>query len=139
MYIFKVMIIIIHNHAVLLFIFIRFATLLHSCLASIKKGSKKASAKEITLASHAIGKILTKLRLFSIYNVCCFCYLHIKFHSIAGCLALTVGCSDNAREIFEESVTPLDESLARNKNISVRSLEMLSCILFFSLFSFYDF
>ena len=59
------MIIIIHNHVVLLFIFIRFATLLHSCLASIKKGSKKASAKEITLASHAIGKILTKLRLFS--------------------------------------------------------------------------
>jgi len=44
---------------------------------------------------------------------------------------LTVGCSDNAREIFEESVTPLDESLARSKNISVRSLEMLSCILFF--------
>lgn len=36
---------------------IRFATLLHSCLASIKKGSKKASAEEIVLASHAIGKM----------------------------------------------------------------------------------
>lgn len=77
----------------------KFATLLHSCLASIKKGSKKASAKEITLASHAIG-----------------------------CLALTVGCSDNAREIFEESVTPLDESLARSKNISL--LDCLAIITF---------
>jgi hypothetical protein len=44
--------------------------------------------------------------------------LIIKFDSIAGCLALTVECSDNACEIFEESVTSLDESLARNKNVS---------------------
>ncbi|XP_061358012.1 uncharacterized protein LOC133302272 isoform X2 [Gastrolobium bilobum] len=60
----------------------KFATLLHQCLASIKKGSKKASTTEIALASHTIGM-----------------------------LALTVGCGDNAREIFEESIRPLDEYL----------------------------
>lgn len=37
------------------FLFIRFATLLHQCLGAIKKGSKKASTKEVALASHAIG------------------------------------------------------------------------------------
>ena len=50
--------------------FIRFATLLHQCLASIKKGSKKASAKEIALASHAIGKILINFCMLDVasYN-----------------------------------------------------------------------
>ncbi|XP_004501519.1 uncharacterized protein [Cicer arietinum] len=76
----------------------KFATLLHQCLASIKKGSKKASAKEITLASHAIG-----------------------------CLALTVGCSDNAREIFEDSVSPLDESLARSTEV-LKVPSLLDCL-----------
>lgn len=55
--------------------FIRFATLLHQCLASIKKGSKKASAKEIALASHAIGMILSNLHLF--YIAYCLYRLHI--------------------------------------------------------------
>lgn len=45
---------------------IRFATLLHQCLSSIKKGSKKTSAKEIALASHAIGKNLSNLSMLSI-------------------------------------------------------------------------
>ncbi|KAK7283252.1 hypothetical protein RIF29_12654 [Crotalaria pallida] len=76
----------------------KFATLLHQCLASIKKGSKKASAKEIALASHAIG-----------------------------CLALTVGCGDNAREIFEESVRPLDESLASKTDVS-KIPSLLECL-----------
>ncbi|KAK7311378.1 hypothetical protein RJT34_09487 [Clitoria ternatea] len=75
----------------------KFATLLHQCLASIKKGAKKASAKEIALASHAIGV-----------------------------LALTVGCGDNAREIFEESVRPLDESLA-SKDVS-KMPSLLECL-----------
>ncbi|KAL2963832.1 hypothetical protein AAZX31_17G222900 [Glycine max] len=70
----------------------KFATLLHQCLASIKKGSKKASAKEIALASHAIGL-----------------------------LTLTVGCSDNAREIFEESIEP-----AKTKPIWLS--ELLECL-----------
>ncbi|GAU31182.1 hypothetical protein TSUD_316070 [Trifolium subterraneum] len=76
----------------------QFATMLHQCLASIKKGSKKASAKEITLASHAIG-----------------------------CLALTVGCSDNAREIFEECITHLDESLARTTDV-MKAPSLLDCL-----------
>nr|ADD09560.1 unknown [Trifolium repens] len=76
----------------------KFATMLHQCLASIKKGSKKASAKEITLASHAIG-----------------------------CLALTVGCSDNAREIFEECITHLDESLARTTDV-MKAPSLLDCL-----------
>ncbi|RDX82193.1 Interferon-related developmental regulator 1, partial [Mucuna pruriens] len=81
----------------------KFATLLHQCLASIKKGSKKASAKEIALASHAIG-----------------------------CLALTVGCGDKAREIFEESIRPLDESLTSRIDVSKISslLECLAIITF---------
>ncbi|KAG2400500.1 uncharacterized protein HKW66_Vig0096460 [Vigna angularis] len=76
----------------------RFATLLHQCLSSIKKGSKKTSAKEITLASHAIG-----------------------------CLALTVGCGDNAREIFEESIRPLDESLTSTIDVS-KIPSLLECL-----------
>ncbi|PNX74804.1 interferon-related developmental regulator 1-like protein, partial [Trifolium pratense] len=72
--------------------------MLHQCLASIKKGSKKASAKEITLACHAIG-----------------------------CLALTVGCSDNAREIFEECITHLDESLARTTDV-MKAPSLLDCL-----------
>ncbi|KAE8670213.1 activating signal cointegrator 1 complex subunit 2-like isoform X1 [Hibiscus syriacus] len=55
----------------------KFATLLHQCLNSIKKGS----SKEISLASHVIGL-----------------------------LALTVGPGDNAREILEESITPISQA-----------------------------
>ncbi|ESW08749.1 hypothetical protein PHAVU_009G071500 [Phaseolus vulgaris] len=76
----------------------KFATLLHQCLASIKKGTKKASAKEIALASHAIG-----------------------------CLALTVGCGDNAREIFEESIRHLDESLTSRIDVS-KTPSLLECL-----------
>ncbi|QCE16463.1 interferon-related developmental regulator 1-like [Vigna unguiculata] len=76
----------------------KFATLLHQCLSSIKKGSKKTSAKEIALASHAIG-----------------------------CLALTVGCGDNAREIFEESIRPLDESLTSKIDVS-KIPSLLECL-----------
>ncbi|KAK0575440.1 hypothetical protein LWI29_000600 [Acer saccharum] len=56
----------------------KFATLLHQCLSSVKRGS----SNEIALASHAIGL-----------------------------LALTVGCGDRAREIWEESVTPFSQAL----------------------------
>ncbi|XP_044511423.1 interferon-related developmental regulator 1-like isoform X2 [Mangifera indica] len=56
----------------------KFATLLHQCLGSMKKGS----SREIALASQAIGL-----------------------------LALTVGFGDNAREILEESVTPISQAL----------------------------
>lgn len=76
----------------------KFATLLHQCLSSLKKGYKKASAKEIALASHAIG-----------------------------CLALTVGCGDNAREIFEESIRPLDESLTSRIDVS-KTPSLLECL-----------
>ncbi|KAI4337053.1 hypothetical protein L6164_015510 [Bauhinia variegata] len=76
----------------------KFATLLHQCLSSIKKGTKKASAKEIALASHAIGL-----------------------------LALTVGCGDNALEIYEESVRHLDESLTCGSDTSKIS-SLLECL-----------
>ncbi|XP_028796072.1 interferon-related developmental regulator 1 [Neltuma alba] len=71
----------------------KFATLLHQCLGALKKGSKKASANEIALAAHAIGL-----------------------------LALTVGCGDNAREIYEESVRLLDESLSGSDASKISSL-----------------
>ncbi|QCD99031.1 Armadillo-type fold [Vigna unguiculata] len=77
----------------------KFATLLHLCLASIKKGSKKASAKEIALASHVIGL-----------------------------LSLTVGCGDNrAREIFEETARPLDEFLTSKSDLT-RIPSLLACL-----------
>ncbi|KAK7321642.1 hypothetical protein VNO77_32476 [Canavalia gladiata] len=76
----------------------KFATLLHQCLASIKKGSKKASAKEIALACHAIGL-----------------------------LALTVGYSDNAREIFEEAVCPLDEFITSKYDLT-KIPSLLECL-----------
>ncbi|OIV96363.1 hypothetical protein TanjilG_09790 [Lupinus angustifolius] len=76
----------------------KFATLLHQCLASVKKGSKKASSKEIALAAHAIG-----------------------------CLALTVGCGNNAHEIFEESIRPIDESLASKSDVS-KMPSLLECL-----------
>ncbi|XP_027330007.1 interferon-related developmental regulator 1-like isoform X3 [Abrus precatorius] len=76
----------------------KFATLLHQCLASIKRGSKKASAKEIALACHAIAL-----------------------------LALTVGSGDNVREIFEESVRPLDEFLTSKSDLS-KTPSLLECL-----------
>lgn len=76
----------------------KFATLLHQCLASIKRGSKQASAKEVALASHVIGL-----------------------------LALTVECGDNAREIFEESIRPLDEFLT-SKSDSIKVPSLLECL-----------
>ncbi|XP_047171732.1 interferon-related developmental regulator 1 isoform X1 [Vigna umbellata] len=77
----------------------KFATLLHLCLASIKKGSKKASAKEIALASHVIGL-----------------------------LSLTVGCGDNrAREIFEETARPLDEFLTSKSDLT-KIPSLLGCL-----------
>ncbi|WVY89782.1 hypothetical protein V8G54_035296 [Vigna mungo] len=77
----------------------RFATLLHLCLASIKKGAKKASAKEIALASHVIGL-----------------------------LSLTVGYGDNrAREIFEETARPLDEFLTSKSDLT-KNPSLLGCL-----------
>lgn len=114
--------------------FIRFATLLHHCLGSIRKGSKKASAKEIALASHAIGKILINMLVFHIV----FIHSNINFKSFVGLLALTVGCGDKAREIFKESIDFLDESLASGLDASKISVSrifkiMLGLVLNFSL------
>ncbi|XP_030466598.1 uncharacterized protein LOC115685651 [Syzygium oleosum] len=77
----------------------KFATLLHQCIASIKKGS----AKEVSLASHAIGL-----------------------------LALTVGCGDNAREILEETVPTLSQALKIGADSSKISalLECLAIVTF---------
>ncbi|XP_022772916.1 interferon-related developmental regulator 1-like isoform X2 [Durio zibethinus] len=72
----------------------KFATLLHQCLNSIKKGSKK----EISLASHAIGL-----------------------------LALTVGLGDNAREILEESITPLSQAF-KSGSESSKIASLLECL-----------
>ncbi|GKA84183.1 putative heat shock protein 70 family protein [Tanacetum coccineum] len=56
----------------------KFATMSHQCMNSIKKGS----AKEVALASHAIGL-----------------------------LALITGSGKNAQEILEDAVTPIAEAL----------------------------
>ncbi|KAI3460155.1 hypothetical protein Pfo_016818 [Paulownia fortunei] len=77
----------------------KFATLLHQCLNSIKKGS----AKEVALASHAIGL-----------------------------LALTTGPGEKAQEILEESVSPISEALRIRPETSKISslLECLAVITF---------
>ncbi|KAA8537848.1 hypothetical protein F0562_027572 [Nyssa sinensis] len=74
-------------------------TLLHQCLNSIKRGS----AKEISLASHAIGL-----------------------------LALTTGPGDKAKEILEESVPLISQALkSRSETSKISSLlECLAVITF---------
>ncbi|XP_044511422.1 interferon-related developmental regulator 1-like isoform X1 [Mangifera indica] len=72
----------------------KFATLLHQCLGSMKKGS----SREIALASQAIGL-----------------------------LALTVGFGDNAREILEESVTPISQALKARPE-SLKTAALLECL-----------
>ncbi|KAL5777608.1 hypothetical protein ACOSP7_010534 [Xanthoceras sorbifolium] len=72
----------------------KFATLLHQCLGSVKRGS----SKEIALASHAVGL-----------------------------LALTVGFGESAREIFEESVTPLSQAL-KSGSESSKLASLLECL-----------
>ncbi|KAL7127566.1 hypothetical protein ABFS83_14G261300 [Erythranthe nasuta] len=72
----------------------KFATLLHQCLNSVKKGS----AKEVTLAAHAIGL-----------------------------LSLTVGPGDKALEILEESFVPISEALRIHPETSKTS-SLLQCL-----------
>ncbi|KAJ0025675.1 hypothetical protein Pint_08652 [Pistacia integerrima] len=72
----------------------KFATLLHQCLGSMKRGS----SREIALASHAIGL-----------------------------LALTVGFGDNAREILDESVTPISQALKAGSESS-KTAALLECL-----------
>ncbi|XP_042018330.1 interferon-related developmental regulator 1-like isoform X1 [Salvia splendens] len=72
----------------------KFATLLHQCLNSIKKGSPK----EVALACHVIGL-----------------------------LALTAGSGEKAREIFEESVSPISEALKSTFETSI-ILSLLACL-----------
>ncbi|KAL6527346.1 hypothetical protein OROGR_016436 [Orobanche gracilis] len=77
----------------------KFVTLLHQCLNSIKKGS----AKEVALASHAIGL-----------------------------LSLTSGPGEKAQEILEESVSSISEALrVRPETSKISSLlECLAIITF---------
>ncbi|PSS19708.1 Interferon-related developmental regulator like, partial [Actinidia chinensis var. chinensis] len=72
----------------------KFVTLLHQCLNSVKRGS----AKEISLASHAIGL-----------------------------LALTTGPGDKAQEILEESVLPISQDLKSRSEASKIS-SLLDCL-----------
>lgn len=76
------------------FVEAKFATLLHQCLNSIKKGS----AKEVALASHAIGL-----------------------------LALTAGPGEKAQEILEESLTPISDAL-RMRPETTKILSLLQCL-----------
>lgn len=106
----------------MLFVFLnRFATLLHRCLNSVKKGS----AKEISLASHAIGIYLKLLILYNWFSWlckrskhCCICI---------GLLALTAGMGEKAQEILEESVTPISEALrSRSEASKIASVYYIS-------------
>lgn len=72
----------------------KFATMLHQCLNSVKKGS----AKEVALASHAIGL-----------------------------LALTAGSGKKAQEILEESVVPISEAL-KSRSESSKIASLLDCL-----------
>ncbi|KAM0019242.1 putative armadillo-like helical protein [Helianthus debilis subsp. tardiflorus] len=72
----------------------KFATMLHQCLNSIKKGS----AKEIALASNAIGL-----------------------------LALTAGPGKKSQEILEEAITPISEAL-KSRSDSSKIASLLDCL-----------
>lgn len=72
----------------------KFATLLQQCLNSIKKGS----AKEVALASHAIGL-----------------------------LALTAGPGEKAQEILEESLSPISDAL-RTRPETSKTVSLLQCL-----------
>lgn len=72
----------------------KFATLLHQCLNCVKRGS----AKEVALASHAIGL-----------------------------LALTTGYGKKAQEILEEAVFPISEAL-RSHSESSKIASLLECL-----------
>ncbi|KAD4385490.1 hypothetical protein E3N88_25658 [Mikania micrantha] len=72
----------------------KFATMLHQCLNSIKKGS----AKEVALASRAIGL-----------------------------LALTAGSGKKAEEILEESISPISEAL-KSRFESSKTASLLDCL-----------
>ncbi|EPS61999.1 hypothetical protein M569_12794, partial [Genlisea aurea] len=72
----------------------KFATMLHQCLNSVKKGS----AREVALASHAIGL-----------------------------LALTAGPGQKAEEILKESIIPLSDAL-RNQPQATKMSELLECL-----------
>ncbi|KAK9756412.1 hypothetical protein RND81_01G095200 [Saponaria officinalis] len=72
----------------------KFATLLHQCLSCIKRGS----AKETSLASHAIGL-----------------------------LALTTGSGKNAREILEDSLPVISQAL-RSRSESSKIASLLECL-----------
>ncbi|KAH6781121.1 interferon-related developmental regulator family protein / IFRD protein family [Perilla frutescens var. hirtella] len=76
------------------FVETKFATLLQQCLNSIKKGS----AKEVALASHAIGL-----------------------------LALTAGPGEKAQEILEESISPISDALRIRPETS-KTLSLLQCL-----------
>ena len=84
----------------------RFATLLHQCLNSIKKGS----SKEISLASRAIGKycLVTLTVSITMHPYANKLFDHIQS---VGLLALTVGEGDNAREILTESIPTISQTL----------------------------
>ncbi|KAK9287519.1 hypothetical protein L1049_015940 [Liquidambar formosana] len=73
-----------------------FATLMHRCLNSIKRGSPK----EICLASHVMGL-----------------------------LAITIGCGDNAHELFEESLPPLSQALKHGAE-ATKILDCLAIVTF---------
>lgn len=90
----------------------RFVTLLHQCLNSIKKGS----AKEISLASHAIGSTLTLI----FPQVLFFFWISEVLNTISfvGLLALTTGPGDKAQEILEESITPILQALKSGSEAS---------------------
>ncbi|KAL8216181.1 hypothetical protein R6Q57_023018 [Mikania cordata] len=72
----------------------KFATMLHQCLNSIKKGS----AKEVALASRAIGL-----------------------------LALTAGSGKKAEEILVESISPISEAL-KSRFESSKTASLLDCL-----------
>ncbi|KAB2093311.1 hypothetical protein ES319_A02G088300v1 [Gossypium barbadense] len=72
----------------------KFATLLHRCLNSLKKGS----SKEISLASRTVGL-----------------------------LALTIGPGDKAREILEESITPVSQAFKSGYESS-KIASLLECL-----------
>ncbi|XP_047950648.1 interferon-related developmental regulator 1-like isoform X2 [Salvia hispanica] len=76
------------------FVETKFATFLQQCLNSIKKGS----AKEVSLASHAIGL-----------------------------LAVTVGPGEKAQEILEESLSPISDALRIRPETS-KILSLLQCL-----------
>ncbi|KAL6502460.1 hypothetical protein OROHE_024465 [Orobanche hederae] len=93
-----------------------FATLLYRCLNCFKKGSPK----EIVLASRALDLMITPSPPPPHIMYCC-----TVPSSYVRLLSITVGCGDNAQELYKESLPLLSHALKSRTELLLLSVCMI--------------